>query len=120
MSSLAATSSTDFRTLVGDGDKTSITTPDDTRPYMGNNNETLVVIKDASELLAPSATSKLESYINKNLVVYSVGLILSVAALVYSIIIGLLGAIVVTSIIVLGFLDMVVTVAIDKKTSIKK
>lgn len=121
MSSLAAASSADVSAFVGTRDKTSASIPDDTPSYGGHAEDTLVIkIQDASELLAPSATGNLERYINKNLAAYSGGLIVSAAALVYAVAAGSLGAVVIISIIALGFLDMVVTVAIDKRTSIKR
>lgn len=120
MSSLAITNSTDIGAFIGTQGGTSIRIEDDRQPLAKYGNGTVhIKIKDASELLEPVKNSTLESYINKNLTWYSVGLAISVVALAYFIISGALGAIVITSITALAFLDMVVTVSVDKRTSAK-
>src|SRR5215471_10433867 len=64
-------------------------------------------------------TSSLERYISRQLVINSVGLTLSVAGLITSIVLGSLWAIILASGFTLVFADMVITILVDKAASHK-
>jgi hypothetical protein len=62
---------------------------------------------------------ELQRYINKNVAINSVGLVVAMSALVVSAFVHSWYAIAITLVLTYGFMEMLITVLVDKHTSIK-